>query len=267
MMAAPLATIDWNAPWLAPYCALGQALAASANWREEMSRLAAQKSVQNYQGKPIRFIPQEDLPAGVPYEAHIGSTGQIPTRDNLHDFFNGLVWLHFPLTKARLNQLQFEQLQTDSRSGEGQYRVGNTRGRLRDATTVFDENGALLLCARPDLAEALREHQWTQVFVERRTEFLASCSFILFGHALMEKLVAPYSSITAHWIDVPMPAGGSDCEPALPDLAAAPLFTAELNNSRYSPLPIFGIPGWWPNQNREFYSNTDIFRPKRVPRA
>lgn len=265
-MAAPLANIDWTAPWLAPYRALGQPLAARANWREEMSRLAADKSLQNFQGKPIRFIPQDDLPAGVPYEAHIGSTGQIPTRDNLHDFFNGLVWLHFPLTKARLNRLQFEQLQIDSKAGEGQYRVGNTRGRLRDATTVFDENGALLLCSRPDLAEALRKHQWTQVFIERRTEFLASCSFILFGHALMEKLVTPYSSITAHWIELPMQAGSPDCAPAVADPAAAPLFTTELSNRRYSPLPIFGIPGWRTDQSLEFYSDTSLFRPRRAPR-
>jgi hypothetical protein len=51
--------------------------------------------LQNHRSLPTQFIPQEDLPEGVAYEAHISATGNVPTRENLHDFFNALVWLTF----------------------------------------------------------------------------------------------------------------------------------------------------------------------------
>jgi hypothetical protein len=264
MKAVDLAAIDWTAPWLAPYCEVGRALAASDDWRGQMNLLAAQKSLRNFRGQPISFIPQQALPAGVPYEAHIGSTGQIPTRPNLHDFFNGLVWLHFPLVKARLNQLQFEQLQGLSGADQGHYRVGNVRGRVRDAATVFDENGALLLCGQSDMAERLREHDWS-IFVERRAEFCASCRVILFGHALMEKLVQPYASITAHWV-LTSTGHPLDSTNAQIDAVARFVFEADLTTAAYSPLPVFGVPGWASGQDRDFYSDASVFRPKRRPR-
>ncbi|WP_146608015.1 DUF3025 domain-containing protein, partial [Burkholderia multivorans] len=43
-------------------------------------------------GKPLRFVPQAELPPGIAYETHIAATGRVPTRHNLHDFFNALVW-------------------------------------------------------------------------------------------------------------------------------------------------------------------------------
>jgi hypothetical protein len=44
------------------------------------------------------------------YEEFIGATGCVPTRENLHDFFNGLVWQTFPLIKRELNALQAAQI-------------------------------------------------------------------------------------------------------------------------------------------------------------
>ncbi len=57
-----------------------------------------------------RFVPQESLPEGTAYEEFISATGNVPTRDNLHDFFNGLVWQTFPLIKRELNALQAAQI-------------------------------------------------------------------------------------------------------------------------------------------------------------
>lgn len=54
-------------------------------------------------GLPLRFIEQATLPAGVAYETHIAETGAVPTRHNLHDFFNALVWFAYPRIKAALN--------------------------------------------------------------------------------------------------------------------------------------------------------------------
>ena len=39
----------------------------------------------------VRFVAQTELPAGEAYEAFIARTGCVPTRDNLHDLFNGPV--------------------------------------------------------------------------------------------------------------------------------------------------------------------------------
>ena len=55
---------------------------------------------------PVRFVPQAALPEGQAYEQFIFEQRACPSRDNLHDLFNGLTWLAYPRTKARLNELQ-----------------------------------------------------------------------------------------------------------------------------------------------------------------
>jgi len=73
--------------------------------------------------------------------------------------------------------------------------VGAERGPLRDAATLFDENAALLH-APQRLIDALRERDWRRLFIDRRDLWQHS-SLILFGHALLEKLVRPRTAITA----------------------------------------------------------------------
>lgn len=93
------------------------------------------------------------------YEQYIFEQGGVPTRDGLHDFFNGLIWQHFPLAKQRLNQLQAAQIAADG--------VQAVRGPVRDAITVFDENAALLHA--PDaLWDALVARDWQRLFIELR---------------------------------------------------------------------------------------------------
>ena len=89
-------------------------------------------------------MPQAALPDGCAYEAHIHATGAVPTRDNLHDFFNALVWLHFPTAKRLLNRLQAAAIARDG--------VQASRGPVRDAATLFDENAVLFLSAEPALS-------------------------------------------------------------------------------------------------------------------
>ena len=76
------------------------------------------------------------------------------------------------------------------------------RGPARDAATIFDENAALLVVrdtgAGHALVEDLRAHRWHEVLHARRGRFDADAEVWLFGHALMEKLVAPRKAITAH---------------------------------------------------------------------
>src|SRR5688500_19105880 len=95
----------------------------------------------------------------MPYEQFIFDTGQCPVRPGLHDFFNALVWLEFPRSKAALNRLQAQEI---ARRG-----IQARRGPVRDAITVFDENGALLQAPTP-IWRALEGRAWRELFVELR---------------------------------------------------------------------------------------------------
>lgn len=189
----------------------------------------------------MHFVPQADLPAGEAYEAFIHRSGQVPTRDNLHDAFNGLVWLTQPALKQRLNQLQAAEIAVRG--------VAAQRGPVRDALTLFDENGALLQ-APAVLMEALRQRDWRGLFITHRTRW-AEARLTLFGHALLEKLaIAPRKALTAHVLlcDEPLAL-------AAEDWAGKP----------FAPLPVLGVPGWWPgNDDPRFYDDPAVFRPRRA---
>ncbi|HEY8608713.1 MAG TPA: DUF3025 domain-containing protein [Noviherbaspirillum sp.] len=258
-----LQRIDWSRPWLAPYRELGCVLAAAADWRGCANARAA--GIRNSRGLQVRFVPQSSLPEGVSYEAYIAETGQVPTRENLHDFFNALVWLTFPRTKVQLNARQAAELE------QAANRPTSRRGRVRDAATLFDENAAVLVVRDPGLLAALRAHRWFEVFVGQRARFAAGCEVVLFGHALLEKLVTPYKSITAHaW---PIVDDAFFSQPAPDQLSMLDLSTAgdlhgTLDTSRFTPLPVLGVPGWWEHQDEAFYADPTVFRPLRArPRS
>jgi Protein of unknown function (DUF3025) len=201
-------------------------------------------------GGAVEFVSQSELPTDIAYEAFIFSHKRIPTRDNLHDFFNGLCWLRFPQTKLRLNFLQAQEIASQG--------VNATRGSLRDALTLFDEN-VLLLQSSDELWQALQDRDWTKLFGELRDEW-QSAHIVIFGHALLEKLVAPYKSITAHVFRIASDVDAKD-DQALDDWLATKLQPDYLATKPYLPLPVLGIPGWWPeNEDLSFYSDTQVFR-------
>ena len=198
----------------------------------------------------MRFVAQSCLADGQAYEQFIFETGSVPTRDNLHDFFNGLCWLTFPQTKKKLNQLQAQQLAVDG--------VQQVRGPVRDALTLFDENAAFL-CAPQPLWDALLARDWRRLFVDLRPLW-AEAQLVLFGHALLEKLVQPRKPITAHVYQA---------QPAMDSIAdldawvAADLRAEKLAGKPFAPLPVLGVPGWWPdNENPCFYEDIRVFRPR-----
>ncbi len=197
----------------------------------------------------MRFVSQSELPAGEPYERHIFQTASCPTRENLHDFFNGLCWLHWPQAKRRLNALQAEQIAAAG--------VGARRGAVRDAITVFDENGAVLYAPEP-LWKALEARDWRSLFIDLRPLW-RDARLTLFGHALMEKLAQPRKALTAHIWRLPCPATSiADADAWL----VQQLGRDQLAAKPFIPLPVLGVPGWCPeNQNFFFYDDSFVFRP------
>ena len=132
---------------------------------------------------------------------------------------------------------------------------------MRDAITVFDENGALLR-APPALWQALRAREWRRLFVELRPLW-AQARLTIFGHALLEQLATPRKGLTAHvWCDEDAPESGASMDAWL-----ASRCTAEaLARKPFAPLPVLGVPGWWPeNENFSFYDDSFVFRPRKTP--
>ena len=249
--AASLAidAIDWAAPWLAPYAQVGHGVAAKV--RAGASNAQALSLALAPHSTSVRFAPQNDLPPGMAYESHIFSSNSCPTREGLHDFFNGLAWLHFPLTKRRLNQLHVAQI--------AQTGIQPMRGPARDALTVFDENAAFLQA--PDaLWDALAAKNWHRLFIDLRPLW-REAHLVLFGHALLEKLVAPRKAITAH-VYRAHPAGNSLAE--LDAWMAADLSAEKLASKPFAHLPVLGVPLWWPaNVAPAFYGDISVFRPPK----
>lgn len=256
-----LKRIDWHRPWLAPLLPVAEMVLQAASWRDGLNQQAAILNLRNHLSLPVQFVPQSALPEGMAYESFISATGCVPTRDNLHDFFNALVWLTFPRIKVRLNALQSAEIMRRATS------PSVIRGKIRDAATIFDENAVLLLTAESDIGGALREHNWQKLFVNQRHLFESHTRVYLFGHALMEKLIAPYKAITGHtWV--------INVRPGILQLDAADLrrwvdsemdiqLQQGFSTAEFAHLPVLGVPGWWSGQDEAFYADTAVFRPPR----
>ena len=294
---AVLAEIDWSQPWFTPWRDFGeptarqalqqQSVAEALNALQENPRqqttsklgtaverhfaakreasagsgdIASAASVNTTRAglvigdaNEVKFVPQSALPEAQAYEDFIFKTAQVPTRDGLHDFFNGLCWHRFPLAKRRLNQLQAAEIETQG--------IRATRGPVRDALTLFDEN-VVLMHAPDEVWAALQARDWLKLFVDLREQW-QQVHLVLFGHALLEKLVTPYKSITGHVYRVDSHVNPHD-EAALDAWLVQDLQPAKLATKPYEPLPVLGVPGWWPaNADPAFYANAQVFRPRR----
>ena len=250
-MAHDLEKVDWQAPWLDVWREPGQRVAQRvANGQRLHEALNADPA------NAVVFVPQAELPSGEPYERYIFNSDRCPTREGLHDFFNGICWIRFPQTKKRLNALQAAEI--DSRGVHG------VRGPVRDALTLFDENAAFLQ-APPALWQALLDSDWGRLFVSLRPLW-AQARLVLFGHALLEKLVHPRKAITAH---VYVTQDAINSEANLDASVAASLTVRTLAGKPFVPLPVLGVPGWWPpNETSDFYDDVTVFRsPRRYASA
>ena len=208
--------------------------------------------LSNASGQRIIFCPQAAIDEA--YETCIARTGCVPTRANLHDLFNALIFLQFPKAKARLNQLQSTAIASDG--------IRAVRGPVRDAATLIDENGVLLVTDRLDVVDSLNRRNWVELFQKHRAAWAAGVKVLAFGHALLEKLQRPYKGITAHALHIAL---ASDSELDEIDRCMAASLDERLTPRALLPLPVLGIPGWCAkNENPDFYSDPVVFRPAKM---
>jgi hypothetical protein len=255
--------MDWDpdfpdrSPMLEPLRGHADALRAHGDWprRAALQALLDAHGISNAAGVRLRLI--EDG-AGA-YEQRIRSRGEMPFGEGgWHDLFNVLAWLAYPLAKAALN---------DAHHGAAR-EEGARRGRRRDALTLFDESGAIVLSSDESLLEDLRAFRWKRLFVERREAVRSHMRFHVFGHALFEKALRPYVGLTAHALLLPVnPAViaaplAQQLEAA--DGLAAVAVPALASPQTLSPLPLLGVPGWWAdNERAAFYDDASYFRSGR----
>lgn len=231
------------------------------------------KPALNNQAHTLQFVSQNELPEGEAYERFIGTTGNIPTRDNLHDLFNGSIWLTFPKTKALLNY--YHMLEIDQQG------IGASRGRVRDTITVFDENGAILVTAESSIGEALVDFDWQESLVAPRDKWdnpkqlnkQAQAAVYIFGHALLEKLLHPRKALCAHSIVINVTQDFfalslseriNLLDQKVADYMDALLSGPDVSPRKLSPLPILGVPHYWAeNANSSFYDDSHVFRSGR----
>jgi len=219
--------------------------------------------VTNVQGDVLTLIEQtpELLSDGLYYEQRIYQQGLVPTRSaNWHDFFNALIYLLFPKTKKEINRLHCLHIEQ-----YGQQK----RSKCRDALTLLDECGVLIPYSDPQLATKLQNHQWKDAFFSNRALWGNEIDAVVIGHANYEKALTPYIGFTgkALYLHVPpyyFTLNLLEKYQYLDTILAEKLSELMQDNSQLYPLPMLGVPGWWPdNEQPEFYDNTDYFRAKR----
>ena len=299
------AAIDWQVPWLCHLNQLGyisKAITKLSGLKNEPAQtdklentpdiiakvlntalqqqaddllqpLPQTKPALNNQAQTLQFVSQNALPEGEAYESFIGTTGNIPTRDNLHDLFNGSIWLTFPKTKALLNYYHMLEI--------NQQGIGASRGRVRDTITVFDEDGAILVTAEPSIGEALIDFDWQASLVAPRDKWdkpkqsnnHSQAAVYLFGHALLEKLLQPRKALCAHSIVINVTQDFfalslseriSHLDKRVADYMEALLSQLDVTPRKLSPLPILGVPHYWAeNAHSSFYDDSQVFRSGR----
>lgn len=225
--------------------------------------IGGEASIRNV---PLRFIAAEEQldTSAAAYELGIALRGEIPTRPNWHDLFNALAWISWPKTKCAISEMHARIIEAQSEAERRQ------RSPARDVLTLFDESGAVILSESPDMLDAIRGFRWNEVFIERRAEWSVTTTALLFGHALMEKMLDPHIGVTAKCVLIDHAVTGRSVSELRRQvdafLSAHFIDPANIRISRQlQPLPVLGIPGWDErNESPDFYANTDYFRPGRL---
>lgn len=251
-------TASWRSDFAntPPYAHLQPLLGSvqGSDWPDlgTLNHLAACRNLRNATGLPVRFAPQTSRCGQHDYECGIHASGWVPSRErNWHDLFNALTWLAFPATKAALNAVHRAALPQ-----------GVNRTSASDAATLFDESGLVLVGEDESLTQLLVERRWQEALLDRRGDWRRMRAYVI-GHAVLEKLLTPWPGITAKTLFVEMPA---ETPPERLDAAIAQRWQVNAcpTPAELFPLPVLGIPGWWPaNDAAGFYADEKVFRPPR----
>jgi len=252
-----------------PFDTLHGAVAAMPvdRWPAHADLTRAARGIVLASGAPLSFVPPRAANGDrAYYELHIAATGEVETRErNWHDLFNALVWITFPRAKARINEQHAAMLEA------GGARESRSRSPARDALTLFDEGGIAVASSSPELLRLIYDFRWKELFWTRREELARHVSFAGFGHAMYEQSLAPFIGMVAKTVFLPVEEGFN----ALPFetrreridrmLEAHFSGSARFASPRLmAPMPVLGIPGWYPDSGREaFYDDPVHFRGPR----
>lgn len=203
-----------------------------------------------------------DLAPSAYYEMHIGATGEVPTRrHNWHDWFGALSWLLWPRSKAALNARHVRAI------ARGEV----NRGPLRDAATLLDECGVLVVSSQRQLLAALDAMDWSTFFVTERAAWGSTIEVQVLGHAVFEQALTPHRL----WCAKALPVLVDPAYFTLPHAARLAQLDARLAAvladdtwltapRALPPLPLLGIPCWdAANADPAYYRDSDYFRATR----
>ena len=226
----------------------GAALACAERSLDALNALAEKQGLRTESGRPVRFVAPGEKDAY--YEIQVYETGRVETRpDSLHDYFNALAWLAFPLTKARINAMHAAEIP----------RERGRRGRLRDLLTIFDEGGAIVQCDDAELISLLKGFEWKKLFWENRERVVNAMRVVSSDTRCSKRRSsrgrgspAKSSSRRATRIRTPRRATGS------------PRFPRTLRRASCRRCRSSASPGWHAENARAvFYDDTRYFRPLR----
>jgi len=257
-------------------------LALGANWTELAVLNAALLKVLKPSGsKTLTFVEQDKelLSDGLSFEQRIADRGEIATRvASLHDFYSALMWLRFPKVKLAINAIHLH--------GIAQHGT-KVRSRHQQAVTHLDEAGAWVVATHSDLLALIDAHAWQSLFFDNNFAWRTAQHWQnsagpafgsatrpaiearVFGHAIFELMHAPHKLVAAKVVWIVADASyfllsNAEKDAALDTIVAAALAsnTVSADPKLLSTLPLSGIPGWWPEQDNEFYTNAPCFRPR-----
>ncbi len=208
-----------------------------------------------------RFVQQDQtlIDDGLHYEVRIAERHAIATRaENWHDLFNAMIWCRYPAIKQALNARQIAHIAT---MGIAQ------RNRAQYALTQFDEAGVIVRVRDPALLALWDRHDWSALFHQHASAWQSGDLHIaaVIGHALLEHALVPELLLVGKGLVVQ---GDVDDETCIATVAGAIAEGRVLNDPQeLRPLPLAGIPGWYPGQDAAFFAGTECFQPVRAGRA
>ncbi len=187
--------------------------------------------------------------------------GEVQTRScHWHDFFNMLIWCTFPKIKARLNQLQFQEL--------ARRKDCKQRSPLENFLTLLDENGIIIISSNNFLLQLIRDMQWKQLFWQHRCLLAQQLKCFVIGHSTHEKLLQPYIGMVSHGLlfsveeDFFKRSSSEQIDHIEQEFLQLDLET--MTSRSLFPIPILGFPNWCEAaQSEQFYDNQAYFRMGR----